>query len=450
MIDFLWKLWPYLAGGLIGWLLAGWFARRLKQSAPPTEKIVEKIVEKQVDNPQHVALISELEIENKEIADLKTQISDFKSTPAKTVDNPAQLKRISELESQVYNYKNSSKPAPQSAVSTTTNTVDNPIHLRRISELESQLNSYKNSNNSTAQPAISVSKKSGKTIDNPIHIKRISELESQLESYKKSTESSTQDPVPTKTVDNPVHIKRISELESQLENHKKSSENSTQDPVPTKTVDNPTHIKRISELETQVQSLQQGPTIDLSAAKAAGFKLKNGSDLTAIEGIGPKINDLIKADGVESFSALAGTPVSSIQTILDNAGPSYKIANPSTWPDQANLAANNRWPALKALQDVLVGGLYPDTSSTSTSSSVKKSAKKTTTSSQTTETKKAAVAKKVTEPKPTATSTSSPVPVPVSTSTSSVDKAAAKAAGFRVKIINGKMTLPLLKELVLK
>lgn len=42
MLVFLCKLWPYLAGGLIGWLISGWFARRLKYGPAPVEKIVEK------------------------------------------------------------------------------------------------------------------------------------------------------------------------------------------------------------------------------------------------------------------------------------------------------------------------------------------------------------------------------------------------------------------------
>ena len=98
MIVFLCKLWPYLAGGLIGWLLAGWFARRLKNSGPQTEKIVEKVVEKSVDNPQHLSLISKLESENKEISGLRSKLSSFESATPKTVDNPTHLKRIKELE----------------------------------------------------------------------------------------------------------------------------------------------------------------------------------------------------------------------------------------------------------------------------------------------------------------------------------------------------------------
>ena len=45
-----------------------------------------------------------------------------------------------------------------------------------------------------------------------------------------------------------------------------------------------------------------------------------------------------------------------IQKILDNAGPSFTLAKPGTWPAQSGLASNNQWEALKAWQDILDGG----------------------------------------------------------------------------------------------
>lgn len=97
--------------------------------------------------------------------------------------------------------------------------------------------------------------------------------------------------------------------------------------------------------------------IDLTAAKAAGFKLKNADDLTVIEGIGPKINELLNNDGIVTFAQLAKTSTSAVQAVLDKAGPRYRLAKPGTWPQQAALAAENRWDALKKLQDSLKGGV---------------------------------------------------------------------------------------------
>ena len=159
--------------------------------------------------------------------------------------------------------------------------------------------------------------------------------------------------------------------------------------------------QKIKALEEALEACKQGPKIDLEAARAAGIKIKDEHDLTAIEGIGPKISDLIKNEGINTFSLLADTQPETIKNTLDKAGPAFKMANPGTWPDQANLAANNRWPALKALQDVLIGGVYPDSTS---------SKKQDTDSKQT---------------KPTKTRASKEI---------SLDSDAAKAAGFKLKV----------------
>ena len=97
--------------------------------------------------------------------------------------------------------------------------------------------------------------------------------------------------------------------------------------------------------------------IDLAAAKAAGFALKNANDLTVIEGIGPKINALFNNAGIKTFAQLAAATVPQMRKILDDGGSRFRIANPSTWAQQSALAAANKWTELKKLQDALSGGL---------------------------------------------------------------------------------------------
>ena len=46
-----------------------------------------------------------------------------------------------------------------------------------------------------------------------------------------------------------------------------------------------------------------------------------------------------------------------IQVILDKAGPNYSLAKPETWPEQSNLAAENKWTQLRKLQDELDAGV---------------------------------------------------------------------------------------------
>lgn len=92
------------------------------------------------------------------------------------------------------------------------------------------------------------------------------------------------------------------------------------------------------------------------AAKELGFSSNNPNDLKVVEGIGPKIEGLLKADGINTWSDLAEASQEKLQAVLDAAGPRYKMAIPRTWPQQAALAAAGDWKALKELQDVLDGG----------------------------------------------------------------------------------------------
>jgi hypothetical protein len=77
-------------------------------------------------------------------------------------------------------------------------------------------------------------------------------------------------------------------------------------------------------------------------------------DLSRIEGIGPKIDSVLKVAGISTYSQLAETEVDQLQVILKEAGLSR--FNPETWPEQASLAAQGNWEGLSALQEELRGG----------------------------------------------------------------------------------------------
>jgi predicted flap endonuclease-1-like 5' DNA nuclease len=80
-------------------------------------------------------------------------------------------------------------------------------------------------------------------------------------------------------------------------------------------------------------------------------------DLKRIEGIGPKISGVLQAAGIATFAQLAATDVSRIRQILEEENPNLlRLANPATWPEQAQLAAAGEWEALEVLQDELKGG----------------------------------------------------------------------------------------------
>jgi len=78
-------------------------------------------------------------------------------------------------------------------------------------------------------------------------------------------------------------------------------------------------------------------------------------DLTRMEGIGPKISSLLQTAGITTFAQLAAADVSRLEQILTEAD-LLGLADPTTWPEQARLAAAGEWDALEALQDELKGG----------------------------------------------------------------------------------------------
>lgn len=79
-------------------------------------------------------------------------------------------------------------------------------------------------------------------------------------------------------------------------------------------------------------------------------------DLKIIEGIGPKIEGLMNAAGINTWAELAASSVDRLNEILTEAGERYRLAVPDTWPEQAKLAHEGKWDELKALQDRLDGG----------------------------------------------------------------------------------------------
>jgi predicted flap endonuclease-1-like 5' DNA nuclease len=97
-------------------------------------------------------------------------------------------------------------------------------------------------------------------------------------------------------------------------------------------------------------------TVKASPAKAPKVADAKPDDLTKIEGIGPKIASLLKADGIETFEKLSKSSEKTLKAILVKAGSRFQIHNPSTWAAQAKIAAKGDWKALKKMQDELNGG----------------------------------------------------------------------------------------------
>ena len=111
--------------------------------------------------------------------------------------------------------------------------------------------------------------------------------------------------------------------------------------------------------EVEVLAVVETPAAPVAEKKAAAPKKEKGpklDDLKIIEGIGPKIETLLKDGGFSTWAELAAAPIERLKEILDAAGPRYQIHDPSTWPAQSKFAAEGKWDELKEYQDLLIGG----------------------------------------------------------------------------------------------
>jgi predicted flap endonuclease-1-like 5' DNA nuclease len=79
-------------------------------------------------------------------------------------------------------------------------------------------------------------------------------------------------------------------------------------------------------------------------------------DLKVIEGIGPKIEEILNRNGIHNYAALSAVPATHIAKILRGAGPRFQIHDPTSWPQQASLAQEQKWEELDKLKEELIGG----------------------------------------------------------------------------------------------
>jgi large subunit ribosomal protein L20 len=121
-------------------------------------------------------------------------------------------------------------------------------------------------------------------------------------------------------------------------------------------------FERIAEAAKVGATNTQKAAIATSVAKAEKPASKpkkadaQSDDLKIIEGIGPKIADLFVEAGISSFAQLAETSVERMKEVLLGGGSRFANHDPSTWAQQAKLAAEGKMDELKALQAQLDGG----------------------------------------------------------------------------------------------
>ena len=91
-------------------------------------------------------------------------------------------------------------------------------------------------------------------------------------------------------------------------------------------------------------------------APVAKKSTKKGDDLTIVEGIGPKVAAIFVEAGIKTFADLAKKSKEELEAILDPNGAVYAAMDPTTWPQQAQLAADGKMEELETLKKELNGG----------------------------------------------------------------------------------------------
>jgi predicted flap endonuclease-1-like 5' DNA nuclease len=83
---------------------------------------------------------------------------------------------------------------------------------------------------------------------------------------------------------------------------------------------------------------------------------KSHDDLEIIEGIGPKVAEILHENGIKTFSKLADMSSDEIYAVISKYGKVYENMSPKTWPRQAALARDGKFRELESYKDKLTGG----------------------------------------------------------------------------------------------
>lgn len=119
----------------------------------------------------------------------------------------------------------------------------------------------------------------------------------------------------------------------------------------------PLAIEAVVEEEKEAEVEESAEEISVEVEEEIVAEPAAPDDLKRIEGIGPKISSVLQEAGISTFVQLADTAVSQIEQILEAKDPRLlRLADPTSWPEQAALAAAGEWDALEALQGELKGG----------------------------------------------------------------------------------------------
>jgi predicted flap endonuclease-1-like 5' DNA nuclease len=83
-------------------------------------------------------------------------------------------------------------------------------------------------------------------------------------------------------------------------------------------------------------------------------------NLEIIEGIGPKVHQVLNDARVFTFAQVAAMTPAALKAILERAGDRFRVTQTESWPIQAALARDGKSQELEEYQEFLIAGREPE------------------------------------------------------------------------------------------
>jgi predicted flap endonuclease-1-like 5' DNA nuclease len=316
-------LWWSVLGALVGWVAAWWLGRSTQRLL--TQPVIQ-IVERVLDNPRHVARIASLEGELATLRDeasrvpaLQARVDELLATPPKVVEKVVTrtLDRVIE------------KPVDRIVEKVVEKVVERPVD-RVVERVVPDLAAI--AGRDAALAAMRAQRQRVEHLDALAAV-----LADRVAAAPRSDAVTAGAAAVAAPSAAPAASPTVASTGDALRPMRARIE----------------HLEALAAVQAErlAEARSRAPQPDLRSGS-----IGPGADIELVEGIGPKIAELLRARGLGSFGALAQASPGTLREILDDNGPAYRVADPSTWPEQARLAADGRWDELRSLQDSLNAG----------------------------------------------------------------------------------------------
>ena len=131
-------------------------------------------------------------------------------------------------------------------------------------------------------------------------------------------------------------------------------------PVVAKTPKPEVDVEATKEAVAQDKSSSAKATEDeekSASKKDTKAKTDKADDLSKIEGVGPKAAEAMVAAGIDTFEKVAKADADKIKEVLTESSSRMAHLDPTSWPKQAQMAADGKWDELQEWQDKAKGGV---------------------------------------------------------------------------------------------